>query len=202
MKLSIVAVAVALALGSMSVAAHGKKAPTKAPAKVAKPVQKPGPAKVKIDYKGAKFGTPLEKFKNLVPELPCQVSAVTGGDVCMALTSQFAGVTAGAVIARFYDKKFGQLSAYFDTSDFEAVVAALITKFGKPHATARSVASNRMGEQVEQVEYRWFGTDGTITARRFGDKLTESVVLYMGDFAAPRSAAAANRKATEAAKIK
>ncbi|MBA2689986.1 MAG: hypothetical protein H0U63_04205, partial [Burkholderiales bacterium] len=83
---------------------------------------------------------------------------------------------------------------------YETIVAALVTRYGKPSGVAASKIKTRMGAEFDDEISTWKTDSSTITVRKFNDDIRQSIVLYLLDPVADAVNAATAALANENAK--
>ena len=82
-----------------------------------------------------------------------------------------ANVPATAVLAVMYDDRVHSIIVGFKPSDFTQVSQALEEKYGPPTETKKSIVTTAAGD-FDNSELLWVMTDGTISTRKYGNRLT------------------------------
>ncbi len=87
--------------------------------------------------------------------------------------------SAGEFIFTDKDGTIEEVSASFSTSSFEAVLAALIEKYGKPTSQESERVQNKIGTTFNSMSATWKLSDGTLVVRERSGKVdTMSLQIF------------------------
>jgi hypothetical protein len=91
-----------------------------------------------------------------------------------------AGAPAKMVLLFLYSDKVEMIGIRFDSDDFDQVKSALEQKYGEGVQTQETI-QNRMGASFENRTVVWKRAGGTLEAKKYEGKVSESSVTFQTD---------------------
>lgn len=151
-----------------------------------------------LSIKGFRPGLTFEEFQARLPDIKCEDAQIGEPRYChYHATLQrdaelrlrpylprhipdlqiIAGASADSWMFEFMNDRLEAIRVYFDHSNFEAVVAALIAKSGKPAHASQEILQNRMGARFRSRTYVWRSKDAAFIAQERGIELDTSYIV-------------------------
>lgn len=133
------------------------------------------PGMTKAQIEAAHPGITLRCFKPAANAMTHELCGSHGDNYGPLAT--FAGVKAKSYVAHLRDDVVHTVTVSISPADFDAAVAAVSERYGKP-TRAESTVSNRMGAKFDQVRVHWVVEDSALAgSKRAGDLETSSFHL-------------------------
>jgi hypothetical protein len=121
--------------------------------------------------KGISLDQDRASFNEAHPGTQC-----TTGDFC-TIHDTIGGAGGDFMVTIQADRVVSVSIVNIDSSEFDSVVGALVSKFGKPTLKRAGVVSNMMGAKFDDLTVDWAGKGWQIHARKRADSVTKSEVL-------------------------
>lgn len=144
-----------------------------------------------LEFKGLRFGMTLEEVQEVHKGARCQ----RGSSPCEMFSIEdqlyqsgasvmtFGGVPATLLMGEMLAGRTQAFSARIKSAQFDAVAAAIATKYGPPTSRAKSAVTTRLGATFEQETLTWDRKDGAIIAKRYATSIDQSqVAVFSNDW--------------------
>ena len=143
--------------------------------------QQPTAARPAFEFRGLRFGDSVPKSKGFLRGngLHCdQRKEAPGAISCDDLTGiKIAGIAISSPLRGYLDQRLYDLYMSFDSSDYDGLVDAFTTRYGKPDSTATEDVHNRMNASFKNELKLWRFSDGELRLERYGSTVTEGDIV-------------------------
>lgn len=159
----------------------------------------------RLDFKGIPFSVSQKQFEQLFPMAAwCRVpkDRRTADVTCGAVRENikcdvrgapkncaeerdkaytYAGARMHAFMANFYNDALASMHVSFYSSDFDSILAALISRYGKPDEIKSEPLQTRVGAVYENTIASWRKSDSTLLIRKYAGSISTGAAAYVLD---------------------
>ena len=150
-----------------------------------------------IEFKGVQMGASVSDLRNGMGDwfsFSC-AGDEAGAQSCLIDGFTYANEKVVRAVAQFDAGRLASVTVVLEAGPFDAVAAALRSKYGAPKVARKSVGKNAYGAAFPQREIAWYPREGgAIWASLQAQKVNEATVVLMSPEALAASAGAAAKK--------